>query len=563
MKRTYITRRAGIVVAVLLGMLTAWAPFLRADDADDIAAAIIRESSNRAEAATKILNAGAEAATKILNAARAAKDSLLIQIRLAEMAYDQGKGLPEGYPAAIAALEMLETISPTRAKSWRDKRLGLLRLQYYRSTGQTRAANGRKYIDLLLAQAEICREADNWSDVAKYTSQAYQVARALKMPEADSLLESIKTANSYMLLKRVSALAKTLAESPGDVSARKKLVMTYLVDLDRPGEAAGVLGDTLDPVLRANVTMATKDPETLTAANLFTLGTWYQSLTAKTMLKPAKVHMLTRARDALNLYLDVHDKADAQRLRTAALVKQIEAEMTRLGAVVVPKVTFPKGMILALPFDKEHWVTGRSRYATGVKDVSESGKTVYVYYGRPDAGKVGRGLRVRKTGAVNTGVNFSAEPRTFAFWAKADGAERRTMMLFGSMSETGRFYVGYDDRKTLGIGMGRERWGNESKGYTLDTAWHHYAITWDGKTLSVYVDGTLCGQKTQPVKTRGPMFIGAAARERRSSSRTYYRPEYGFTGLIDEVAVFARVLSHAEVQVLIKHANEGKALGKK
>jgi len=550
MKRTTFTRCTGIALLVLLAAST---PLLRADDAGDIAATIIRESSNRAVAATKILNA-----------ARAAKDSLVMQIRLAEMAYEQGKGLPEGYPTAIAALEMLETVSPTRLQSWRDKRIALLRLQYYRSTGETRAVNGRKYIDLLLAQAQGGERAGKWDDAAKYYSQAYQVARALEMPEADSLLESIKTANSNnMLVRRLAAMEKTLVDRPDDVSTRKKVVMTYLVDLDSPGKAAGALSDALDPVLRTNVAMAAKDPETLTAANLFTLGTWYQSLSGQTVMKPAKIHMLTRARDSLTLYLQVYDRADAQRLRTTAIVSEIEAELTKLGADVTVKATFPTGMTLALSFEQDQWVKGTSKGIVQVKDVSGSDKTAYVWYGQPDAGKVGQAVRIRKTGGVNTGVNFSASPLTVAFWAKADSARSGNVMLFGLMSDSGRFYVGYDTKGLLGIGMGSTKWANESNGLKLDAAWHHYAVTWDGKTLSVYVDGKARGQKGEPVKMSGQFFVGTAGRVRSRGSRSYTRPgEYGFTGLIDEMAVFGRVLTAAEVQMVIKHAEAGKALGK-
>ena len=37
--------------------------------------------------------------------------------------------------------------------------------------------------------------------------------------------------------------------------------------------------------------------------------------------------------------------------------------------------------------------------------------------------------------------------------------------------------------------------------------------------------------------------------------------EQGMVGCIDEVAVFGRVLSQAEIQQLVKRANEGKPLG--
>jgi len=534
----------GVVVALALVGLTVWSGAeARGDDADDIAAAIVRDTPNRAEAAKKILDA-----------ARSLPDSPGVQIRLCEKAYEQGMVAAPGYPVAIAALDLLEKISPTRAQAWRDKRLDAWRLLYYRSTGQAKKDNGQSYVTLLLAHAGAAEKADNWTDAAKHYSQAYTVARTLRMPSKADIYANVTRANSFkMLHNRVNVLKGTLETTPDDQSARKQLIMTYLVDLDQPDQAVKYVNDKTDPTLRANVTMASKDAAELTDANLFALGEWYRSLATRAALKHTKAAMLTRALDNLNMYLEVYTKQDAQRLRATTLATLVQAELKTLGVVAAAGPSgLPAGAVLALSFDKGQWIKGPAG-GPRIKDVANTGKSVLVRSATPATGKVGQGAQLRKYGYVDTGLTVTAEPRTFAFWAKADSAEYHTIMIFGVMASNSRFYIGYDRERLLGIGMGSTKWRGEAKA-KLDTAWHHYAVTWDGKTLGVYLDGTLRGTKAERIRPGGKIYVGAAS----YGSRAYY----GLTGRIDEVAVFSRVLSQAEVQQLVKMGNEGKPLGK-
>ena len=534
-------RLGGVLALTLLAVAVWTGAEARGDDADDIAAAIIRDTPNRAEAATKILNA-----------ARSLADSPGAQIRLCEKAYEQGMVAAAGYPVAIAALDLLEKISPTRAQGWRDKRLDAYRLLYYRSTGQAKKDTGQSYVTLLLALAGAAEKADNWTDAANHYSQAYTVARTLRMPSQADIYANVTRANSFkMLHNRISVLKGMLEKTPDDRSARKQIVMTYLVDLDRPGEAARYINDKLDPELRANATMAAKDASALTDANLFTLGLWYRSLAGAAVLKHTKARMLSRALDNLNMYVEVYTAQDAQRLRATTLVTLVQAELTALGVVAASRSGLPAGVILALSFDKGQWIRD-ARGGARIKDVADKSKSSAVRLASPATGKVGQRARVRKVGCVDTGLTVTGEPRTFAFWAKADSADSHTVMLFGAMSTGGRFYVGYDRERVLGIGMGSDKWRGEGK-VKLDTAWHHYAVTWDGKTMGVYFDGTLRGTKAERTHPGGTVFVGAAS----SGSRAYY----GLTGCIDEVAAFGRVLSQAEIQLLVKMGNEGKPLG--
>lgn len=74
----------------------------------------------------------------------------------------------------------------------------------------------------------------------------------------------------------------------------------------------------------------------------------------------------------------------------------------------------------------------------------------------------------------------------------------------------------------------------------LDT-WQHIAVTVDAGTLTFYVDGQLAGIRTgipAPVASTDPLRIGARATDLRR----------GFEGAIDEVRIWERALSQAEIQ---------------
>ena len=534
---------------LLAGLLGSTPLCARGDDADDIAAAIIRQTPNRVEAAKKILGA-----------ARSLADSPAVQIRLCEKAYEQGMLSPGGYVTAISALNLLERMSPSRTASWREKRLEVYRLQYYRSTGAGKAENGGIYVKLLLVRARAAGKNGNWKDAAKYYRQAYTVARTLKLPEKDDIYEALKAAGSYeMIHNRIEVLRTALAKNQDDMFSRTQLVLTYLVDLDKPAEAVKYLNPKVDATLGKNVTMAAKPVAELSDADFFALGLWYRSLSAKSALKQTKARMLTRALDNMNLYLEVYTKQDAQRLRATTLVTLIEAELKRLGATVASRAALPSGMMIALSFDKGQWSGEGSTMK--IKDVSGKGTPARAISARPVEGKVGQAAHVRKTGCIDPGSPFTTEGRTYAFWAKADTAAQRTVMLFGAYSSGGRFYIGFDEKSMLGIGLGASRWGNECKGLKLDAAWHHYAMTWDGAKVGLYVDGKLRGEKAGRTAVRSPLYFGAAAYATSRSGRDT-GPRYGFTGCIDEAAIFSRVLTQAEIQQLVKLGNSGTPLGK-
>ena len=81
--------------------------------------------------------------------------------------------------------------------------------------------------------------------------------------------------------------------------------------------------------------------------------------------------------------------------------------------------------------------------------------------------------------------------------------------------------------------------------------WHHYAMTYDGHEVRLYVDGVLgsrgplTGQIIVPPGT--PLFINRHDFRGNSTSR--------LRGTIDDVAIFTRALSPTEIEALAHDAN--------
>ncbi|MFC1742201.1 DUF2341 domain-containing protein, partial [Nanoarchaeota archaeon] len=99
----------------------------------------------------------------------------------------------------------------------------------------------------------------------------------------------------------------------------------------------------------------------------------------------------------------------------------------------------------------------------------------------------------------------------------------------------------------------------EFVGYTVnytgdvnDGSWHHMAATYDGSTMSLYIDGVLDASNTGlsgslPVK-EGPVWIG---RHHDPNNSTGY-----FDGTVDEVMIFNRSISAAQVRALYENRTD-------
>ena len=354
------TRNAWHPRAVVPGLLVlavlAWTAPGRADEADDLARQIVGEAKTRAEAAKKLLDA-----------AGMLKDAPPVQVKLCVKAYEAGIMSPAGHASALAALDMLDKAAPDRADVWSARRTEVYRLQYLRGDRMARMVAGRKYVEALFAQAAPCRKSGNWADAVKHYRQAHQVARTVNLPEGPAIYMELRAAENHVMVQnRLAALQAAIKKNPDDLTSRKRLVETYVVDLDMPDQAAKFLTDKLDAALRANVTLAAKAAAGLADADFLTLGQWYRSLAAATAIKETQARLLTRAQDNYKMFLEVYTKKDVHRLRATTGLKAIQAELDRIGAASATGEAQWVDL-LALADPKKYTITGEwSRQGTGL-----------------------------------------------------------------------------------------------------------------------------------------------------------------------------------------------------
>jgi hypothetical protein len=87
--------------------------------------------------------------------------------------------------------------------------------------------------------------------------------------------------------------------------------------------------------------------------------------------------------------------------------------------------------------------------------------------------------------------------------------------------------------------------GTNAKGAVSPGFWHHVVGTYDGQALALYVDGDAVDRR--PAQT-GPIPSGANFYMGKSDGDVQYTKNAHFGGLLDDVCVYSRALSAAEVR---------------
>jgi hypothetical protein len=98
-------------------------------------------------------------------------------------------------------------------------------------------------------------------------------------------------------------------------------------------------------------------------------------------------------------------------------------------------------------------------------------------------------------------------------------------------------------------------------GPTVDLdEWTHLALTWDGSTMSFYVDGSLAADTAVSITLNSSTeFFGIGARSEAGFDDGDLDLE--FAGLVEEVEFFSRALSGAEIAAIVEAGNKGKCKG--
>jgi hypothetical protein len=167
-------------------------------------------------------------------------------------------------------------------------------------------------------------------------------------------------------------------------------------------------------------------------------------------------------------------------------------------------------------------------------------------------GAVGQAFSFTVDGAIvtiphHTALLLDSNPAaTFDGWFRSTGGD--SMVIGKHSAGIGWFFTTgqgcyFGDHHIGGAGLG---------GLNLnDGLFHHFACVKDGTTYREYIDGELLAEDTGPVTGTpdyGPVEIG--------------RYEFGaqLTGIVDELEVFHRALSTAEIQAIYNAGSAGKCI---
>jgi hypothetical protein len=273
----------------------------------------------------------AEFATKLLAWAGKLEGDPKAKAFLCEKAYTFGLKNAAGCPTAIQALEMLRTCTTGRDAELDAKRLDACETWLKLERGPQREAAAVRLVRLLTDTAEKAVAAGEFDRAVEAYRRASQAALAVKLPQAKDIAARIKVlADASHARKEVANVEKAFQGQPNNRSLATRLVMLYLVEMDDPAKAAGLLGkaDAAEAV-RTYAPLAAKGAEAATEQLAGELGDWYAALAAKAE-GYAKYLMLRHARAYYERFLALHEKQDVGHLRVTTALAKVDKELKPL-----------------------------------------------------------------------------------------------------------------------------------------------------------------------------------------------------------------------------------------
>lgn len=161
-------------------------------------------------------------------------------------------------------------------------------------------------------------------------------------------------------------------------------------------------------------------------------------------------------------------------------------------------------------------------------------------YGVPTEGKIGGAIRFDGKGIAEVSVPLPIgnAPRSLAVWIrnerKTPSKDLKFIIVYGNVHKSG---------EPFGLMEANGKWrfydlnGGVDSGVPVDRAWHHHCVTFDGRTINYYVDGTLRGSIDRKLSTTmSVLSVGG------------WLDGNNMIGVLDELSVFDTALTPEQVQ---------------
>jgi hypothetical protein len=148
-------------------------------------------------------------------------------------------------------------------------------------------------------------------------------------------------------------------------------------------------------------------------------------------------------------------------------------------------------------------------------------------------------------------------------WVKYDGSGRPALLKYGTVGSTRAWFLGrssvsaakfqiiFSDDGTYDAGH-RKNWYSSIDAF-VSAEWHHIAVTFDGGTVKMFVDGQ---EDTSPTKTEDDAITTIHNTAKNLTLAAYDDTTTdAFEGAVDMAHVFSRVLTPAEIETRYNNEN--------
>ncbi len=229
----------------------------------------------------------------------------------------------------------------------------------------------------------------------------------------------------------------------------------------------------------------------------------------------------------------------------ALLISSLSALACSFGNASIVTITPPA--CIAAPAGLLSWWPGEGN----ADDIRGGNDGILIGGAGFAVGLVGQAFRFDRTSmasAPTDGLPIASNDRTLELWVQVN-----------AFADGEAFFAGYGDFGSesrtyhLGAASGTlffSQWGQAIFGPDLETGrWYHVAVTNTGPRVTLYLDGEVVGSGDMAIGTPGDteLLIGGLPDE--LSKRT--------DGLVDEVRVYNRALSSAEIWAIYQAGSDG------
>ncbi len=260
-------------------------------------------------------------AAQMIQSARTGKLDADLVAAMCEAVFDLAASASGGETRAFEALDVLADKVPDKRFDCAVKRAALCERVYKESKS---LADGEHLTQALMVAGELGTSSHRFAEAADAWKKALAVAEGINSPRLATIKEELPAYEARIeSLRKAGKLADALRANPQDRSARDRMLVIQLVELDNPAAAAKYLDATADEAMQTNLPLATEPVEELSEEAALKLAEWYVGLAGKAGIG-GKELMNARARACYLRFFEIHkEREDALAIRAALGIQKV------------------------------------------------------------------------------------------------------------------------------------------------------------------------------------------------------------------------------------------------